>query len=129
VRSRPEKVARHRSARSGARAENNSSTCKYPTADPDQLLDFIWAPQPAGEDYFLIVIEIPSPTDFVWRDGFCISGDWKSVRGLAIKFLANHPQARQAKGFVYQGEAARWEFLDRLYEEFVYQEERLVQSN
>jgi hypothetical protein len=58
---------------------------------PEHWIKFLGGtlPRPAGEDFFLFQVQLDTPTDPCWDDGFDVVGNWKSCcRTFNSKLMA-----------------------------------------
>jgi hypothetical protein len=82
--------------------------------------------QPPGEDFFLAEVQLDTPSDPCWDEGFTVFGSWETIERTISNYRAFGPRGQLR---IFQGEAARRRLVKCLLEERRYQEQRRSTPN
>jgi hypothetical protein len=81
--------------------------------------------KPSGEDYFLLELQIDTPSDPDWNESASAYGSWQQVKNCYAAMLAVAAPLRRKLTFcIFQGAAARKQLAHNLSEELRYQRQR-----
>jgi hypothetical protein len=86
-------------------------------------------PRPPGEDFYLVAVEIDTPDDPCWNDGFNLIGTWEQIDKTFSAYVAGGAVRRKHTVHIYQGDAARAKLLEGLEEEARYQAQMHAQPS